>query len=259
MWNNSLSQRVASRWLHGAGKKRLRIFDFDDTLVSSKGTVSVVKADGEKVEMDSATFAHYKPSKGDRLDFGAFNDVTNPRIIKKTFDKLKEAIKRGDKVVILTARAKGSQSAVQKFLKDQGVKGVDVVALASSDPYDKARWIDKAIDEDGYDDVEFFDDSSANARAVGESKSKHPNIHFESTNVPHPKEADYDGPVIEQTFKSDDPTKAVVEYKEKPNGNGDEKKDEKKEQGGASSWWDEQTDAFKKNYCEEHERSRYCP
>jgi acid phosphatase class B len=252
MWGNSISQRIASRFVHGASTKRLRVFDFDDTLVSSKGSVSVVKSDGEEVEMDSATFAHYKVSKGDKLDFGAFNDVTNPRIIKANFDKFKEAIKRGDKVVILTARAKGSKSSVKKFLKDQDIDDVEVVALASSDPYDKARWIDKAIEEDGYDDVEFFDDSSANARAVAEYKPRHKGIHFESTNTPHPKEGDYAGPAIKRVFKSDDPTKAVVEIK-------DETETGTGKSQGSSAWWEEQTEAFKKNYCGEHENSRYCP
>ena len=257
--NNSISRRIAARFIRGADTKRLTVMDFDDTLVSSHGSVSVIKADGESISMDSATFAHYKPSKGDKLDFGAFNDVTNPRIIKPNFDKLKAAIKRGDKVVILTARTNGSQSSVKKFLKDQDVEGVDVVALASSDPYDKARWIDKAIEDDGYDDVEFFDDSSANARAVSESKAKHKNIHFESNNTPYPKEDDYAGPVIKKVFKSDAPTKAVVEYvpKKKPEGEGNGAPETQKPD--PSHWWDEQTKNFQENYCQEHEQSRYCP
>lgn len=253
-----LARRVLARFLKAA-KKRLVVFDFDDTLVSSKGVVSVVKSNGEKIEMDSATFAHYKPSAGDKLDFGAFNNVTNPRKIKKNFDHLQEAVAAGDKVVILTARAKGSESSVTKFMASQGVKGVDVVGLASSDPYDKARWIDKAIEDGGYDDVEFFDDSVANANAVREHGEKHKGIKFASTNVPHPKEGDYDGPVITQDFKSDSPTAAVVEYKAKPKADGDKSEAEPKEKKPEhSDWWEEQTEHFKKNYCTEHDESRYC-
>ncbi len=159
--------RVAARYM-AAAAKRMRVFDFDDTLVSSKGEVGVTRADGEKITMDSATFAHYKPLPGDRLDFTAFNNVIRPRKIKKNFDRLREAAKAGDRVVILTARAKGAQSAVAKFLEHEGVKGVEVVAIGSSNPYDKAEWISKATREGGYDDVEFYDDSTANANAVAE-------------------------------------------------------------------------------------------
>jgi len=253
MSNNAQAKRVVFRFL-GAASKRLVVFDFDDTLVSSKGAVVVVKADGEKISMDSATFAHYRPSKGDKIDFGAFNDVLEPRIIKNNFDRFKAAHKRGDRVVVLTARAKGAQSSVNKFLEDQGVKGVEVVGLASSDPYDKARWIDKAIEDEGYNDVSFYDDSSSNAKAVAASKSKHTKIKFEVTHAPRPKEGDYDGPVIRKTYKSDDPTEAVVEYKEKPGS----EKSETKQDAGPSEWWNDQTNAFKKNYCGEHEKSRYC-
>jgi hypothetical protein len=227
--------------------------DFDDTLVSSKGYVSVVKANGEKISMDSATFAHYRPSKGDNLDFGIFNDVLEPRIIKSNFDRMTSALKEGARVVVLTARAKGAQSSVNKFLEDQGVTGVEVIGLASSDPYDKARWIDKAIEDEGYQDVSFYDDSSSNAKAVAASKSKHTKIKFEVTHSPYPKEKDYAGPVIHKTYKSDNPTAAVVEYKEKPSSNKSEA-----HKSDSSEWWDDQSDTFKKTYCGEHEKSRYC-
>lgn len=246
-----LARRIFARYKL-ATAKRMRIFDFDDTLVSSKGIVSVVKADGEKLEMDSATFAHYRPNTGDKLDFGMFNHVLQPRIIRKNFDELKSAVERGDRVTILTARAKGSQSSVQKFLESQGVKGVEVVGLASSDPYSKARWVDKAIEEGGYDDVAFYDDSKANADAVREYGEKR-GITFASHNTPHPHEDDYAGPVIQKTFESSDPTAAVVEYK--PKGEAPEAG----KPSGTSDWWGNQTDAFKTNYCKEHEQSKYCP
>lgn len=254
MDNRIQAQRILARYLKAASK-RMRVFDFDDTLVSSKGIVNVVKGNGEKLEMDSATFAHYKPSAGDKLDFGMFNHVINPRIIKKNFDELKAAVERGDRVTILTARAKGSQSSVKKFLESQGVKGVEVVGLASSDPYDKAKWVSKAIDEGGYDDVQFYDDSKANADAVREYGEKK-GIKFASNNTPHPHEEDYDGAAIKKTFESDDPTAAVVEYKAKGGDAGGAK--DKEKEPAHSEWWTEQTDAFKKNYCKEHDQSNYC-
>ena len=249
--------RLASIWsLLAATFKRLRVFDFDDTLVSSQSSITVFKSDGEEVQMDSATFAHYTVSAGDEIDFGAFNDVTRPRIIKKSFDEFVKYTKSKDtKVVILTARPKGSASAVQSFLEAQGVKGVEVIALASSDPYDKGRWIDQAIEEQGVEDLEFFDDSATNARAVAEHGEKHSGIKFKSHNTPHPSEDDYAGAVITKTFRSKDPTKARVKFDQPPPSG---KKDPPKPSGGTSRWWDDQTQAFQKQYCTEHERSQYC-
>jgi hypothetical protein len=230
------------------------VMDFDDTLVSSKGEISVTKAGGEKITMDSATFAHYKPASGDKLDFTAFNNVIKPRKIKKNFDRLREAVKAGHRAVILTARAKGAASSVKKFLESEGIKGVDVEALGSSDPNDKARWILHEVNDKGYDDVEFYDDSKANADAVREhGKQIKGEVKFVSSAVPHPTEDDYDGPAASKSFDSDDPVSAVVEVKPK----GGEKP--KTEGGQHSDWWKSQTPAFQQNYCREHETSKYCP
>lgn len=251
-----LALRVAARYLRAVAK-RLRIFDFDDTLVSSKGEIAVTKASGEKITMDSATFAHYKPADGDKLDFTAFNNVIKPRKIKKNFGKLRDAVKAGDRVVILTARAKGAASSVKKFLESEGIKGVEVAALGSSDPNDKGRWILNAVNEHGYEDVEFYDDSKANADAVREhGKKVEKKIKFVSSAVPHPTEEDYEGPPTSRSFDSDDPTAAVVEVK--PKGGGGAAKEDKGE-ATQSDWWKNQTQDFKENYCREHEHSKYCP
>jgi hypothetical protein len=227
------------------GPRKLRVFDFDDTLVSSSSSVSVHKGE-ETLKMDSATFAHFKPVAGDQLDFTDFNNVTKPRIIQKNFEEFKAHASDPDTdLVVLTARPKGSASAVSKFLEAQGVKGVQVVALASSDPHDKGRWIDAAIDSKGYQDVEFVDDSQANVDAVAEHGSQHAGVKFASRNVPHPKEPDYAGPPIPTTFASAAPTTARVAFN-KPGAHTPEK------------WWEAQTDAFKKNYCSAHDRSKYC-
>jgi len=249
--------RVAARFsrLLEAAAKTLRVFDFDDTLVSSEGRVTIVKRGGELVSIDSATFAHYTPSVGDRIDFGAFNDVRNPRKIKRNFDRLRQAVASKSHVVILTARAGGASSAVSKFLTHEKIPGVKVVALGTSDPEAKADWIDEAIAQQGYDDVEFFDDSTANAHAVARRASKHTKIKFRSTNTPHPKEDDYEGPSIAKSFKSDNPSHAVVEIKEQPSAARPSTGESSK---GHSKWWDDQTPAFKKNYCKEHPGSAYC-
>ena len=192
-------RNVLGRYLSAAGKA-LRVYDFDDTLVSSKGGVVIIRPSGEKLRIGSDTFAYFKPQPGDKIDFGAFNDVIRPRKIKKNLDTLRQGVQDGARTVILTARPKGSASAVKKFLEAEGIQGVEVVALASSDPYDKARWIDQEVQSGGYDDVEFRDDSRANVAAVQEYGQKHTSIRFHAINVPYPKEQDYEESASELTF-----------------------------------------------------------
>lgn len=246
-----------------AKAKKLRVYDFDETLAVASGSISITHADGEKTTINSATFAYFKPSEGDKLDFGSFNDVNNPRKIKKNWEAFVRDSEDPDvDVVILTARPKGSASAVSKFLKSEGVEGVNVVALQSSDPYDKARWIDKAIEDRGYRDVRFVDDSTKNAAAVAEHGKRHSKagLQFESVHSPHPHSDDeFIGAALKKSWSSDDPTVAVSEYKRKTTTPDDAKSD-----GGngakskPSSWWESQSPEFKKQYCGEHPASKYC-
>jgi hypothetical protein len=228
---------LIATWITADGKK-MSVFDFDDTLVSSESTIEVKHSNGELTALDSAAFAYYQEKGGDNINFTDFNHVTKPRIVKKNMDALKEAVKAGDKVVILTARPKGSASAVKKFLGSLGVNGVDVVALESGNPIKKAEWIQKNC---GDSDVEFTDDSSKNTGAVdtlsGKIKGK-----LKTNNTPHPQEGDYDGPAINDIFHSDDNV---------PSG-------KKVEGPSPSDWWKDQSNEFKRIYCRNHPNSKYC-
>ena len=233
---NLIAERIV------AGSK-LSVFDFDDTLVSSSGSISVQHKSGEKDVLDSATFAYYKSEDGDKLDFTNFNAVTRPRVIKAGMDKLRAAVKAGDKVAILTARPRGAASAVSKYLGSLGIKGLEVVALQSSDPADKAAWIEKA--SAGVDEVSFTDDSSRNVEAV---KARAGNIKGKliCDNPAKPsQDSDYEGPESKEVFESDKPSTAIDDIK-KP----DKKLDK--------DWWEDQTDDFRREYCRSHPGSKYC-
>jgi hypothetical protein len=255
----SIRNRVAAWFIYADGKK-FRVYDFDETLAVAHGSVSVTHSDGETTTMDSATFAYFSPTDGDQLDFGAFNDVNNPRKIKANWESFVEDTKREDTTVyILTARPKGSETSVKSFLESEGVMGVGIVALASSDPYDKAKWMDRKMEEEGYTDVRFVDDSTRNVSAVREygEKFSSKGVSFESVHSPHPKDdSEFLGPPVKKQFKSTNPTVALVEIKSK--GGGPPKSKEEKGEGGASSWWDGQTQEFQTQYCKDHGRSKYC-
>ena len=153
-------------------QKKLRIFDFDQTLVNTNNKIYLTN-NSKQTTLTPGQFAVYKPKEGDKFDFSDFNQVKEPKFIKaiiKIFDNIQHA---GGTPIILTARH--NYKPVYEFLKDSGRGNVNVVAVGSSNPIDKANWIESKIKE-GYNDILFFDDSLENVKAVANLKIKYPNI-----------------------------------------------------------------------------------
>lgn len=150
----------------GKAKRKLRIFDFDDTLVKTQSKVGVLKADGTKLALTPGEYAVYHKEPGDEFDYSHFQDLVEPEEIKWMTRVLKRVInKHGvNAAVILTAR--GTKKPVEKFFKLLNITPIPIVALNDSDPAAKAQWILYVIKKFNYDVVEFFDDSPKNVAAV---------------------------------------------------------------------------------------------
>ena len=148
------------------GNKKLRIFDFDDTLVKTKSHIYITDKDGKKSKLTPGEYAVYEPKDGDNYDFSDFEQVKQPQEIKGVTDLLRKLAKaEGERsIVILTAR--GVYKPIKDYLSDIGLRDIYVVALNSADPQDKADWIEDKIDNEGYDDVYFADDSEKNVEAT---------------------------------------------------------------------------------------------
>ena len=164
--------------------KKLRIFDFDDTLVKTTSYIYVTHKDGRKSKLTPGQYAVYKERPGDTFDFRDFQQVNNPQIVKGYFELLKRMAKDSDKAVyILTARA--AYKPVYDFIRDSGIKGVFVVALGDNNPESKADWIENQIKKNGYDNVYFVDDSSKNVEAVRKRLANYTNIRKKIQLVKH--------------------------------------------------------------------------
>ena len=159
-------------------EKKLRVFDFDDTLVKSNSKVFLIRK-GKKKEMTPGEFAIYKQKPGDEFDFSEFDKVIEPKQIKSMFKVFKNIYKASGsrRLTILTARA--AYKPVRKFLKDVGFTDVYVVALGDANPQKKADWIESQIKK-GYDDILFLDDSPKNVSLVKKLKQKYPNIKMDA-------------------------------------------------------------------------------
>lgn len=162
-------------------EQKLRILDFDDTLVMSKSKVYVRnKRTGKEFSLTPAQFAVYDPKPGDKFDFSEFKKLISPTGIKKYNKLLKRFLNASGKrkIVILTARA--SIQPVAQYLKSIGItSGVQMVGLADGNPIAKQRYVERMI-KAGYKDIFFIDDSVKNVKAVDKLKSKYPNIKMDT-------------------------------------------------------------------------------
>ena len=169
--------------LQEAGEKKLRIFDFDDTLVKTKSSIYIKHKDGKESKLTPGEYAIYEPKSGDQFDFSDFEKVKQPQEIKGVTRLLKNIVRvGGSEIVILTARS--AYKPIKDYLSDLGLDKLYVVALADSDPQKKADWIEGKI-KDGVTDVFFIDDSHKNVSAVEALSKKYPNISLKVRHVQH--------------------------------------------------------------------------
>ena len=151
--------------------KKIRVFDFDDTLAKTKSNVLYTMPDGTKGKLTAEEFAK-KGSKmvaeGAVLDFSEFNKVVDGK--KGPLFEIAEAIqnKRGAKdIFILTARSPEAAKAIHEFLNNAGlnIPLENITGLGDSSPFAKSKWvIEKAAE--GYNDFYFADDHAKNVEAV---------------------------------------------------------------------------------------------
>jgi len=157
--------------------KKIRVFDFDDTLAQTKSIVFYTKPDGTEGQLTAEEFAEKGAdlvAEGAVMDFSDFNIVRDGKR-GPLFDIAKKIEKaRGtEDVFVLTARAPESQQAIHEFLKSEGlnIPIENITGLGNSTGAAKANWIvDKAAD--GYNDFYFADDAYQNVKAVQDALSQ---------------------------------------------------------------------------------------
>ena len=197
--------------LNEAGEKKLRIFDFDDTLVKTKSNIYIQHKDNKKSTLTPGEYAIYEPKDGDKFDFSDFEKVKQPQEIKGVTRLLKNIVRvGGSEIVILTARS--AYKPIKDYLSDIGLDKLFVVALADSDPQKKADWIEDKI-KGGVKDVFFIDDSHKNVAAVKALSKKYPNISLKVRHVQH----DIPAPPKQSNMKSQKDKEAIKRVEPKKN------------------------------------------
>ena len=153
--------------------KGISVWDFDDTLATTKSNVLYTMPDGTQGKIDAADFA----KKGDEMlangaefDFSEFSKVVKGEK-GPFFEKAMARNKKfgNENVYVLTARPANSALAIHEFLKGIGldIPLSNITGLADSNPQAKANWVVNKFAE-GYNDFYFADDHIGNVKAVKE-------------------------------------------------------------------------------------------
>ena len=159
----------------------MNILPHDTLLNIERFEVICFDRDGSIEILSSHEYAKYVPKPGDDFDFSEFDEYPKQAtLIDETFQSLRSAMSSSGDVVILTARS--NTQPVEAFLKDQGVSGIDIVGVGSSDPKDKARYVLDRVKEDTYDLVHVYEDNGKNIRAIKKVVDDQ-GIRFQSTMV----------------------------------------------------------------------------
>ena len=156
--------------------KKIRVFDFDDTLATTKSDVLFTAPDGTKGKLNAEEFAKQGKDlldEGYVFDFSEFNKVTKgkPGPLLEVAKKI-QAARGTEDVFVLTARAPEAQVAIKEFLDSVGlnIPLKNITGLGNSTGEAKANWlVDKAAE--GYNDFYFADDAYQNVKAVKDAMS----------------------------------------------------------------------------------------
>ncbi len=151
--------------------KKIRIFDFDDTLARSKSKVIVNMPDGTTKKINATEFARDSAkleNQGATFNFTEFNKVIDGK--KGPLFKVAKTIQdqRGSEdIFVLTARPQDAAQPIQEFLASLGlnIPLKNITGLEDGSPKAKADWVVNKVAE-GYNDFYFTDDAFKNVKEV---------------------------------------------------------------------------------------------
>jgi hypothetical protein len=152
-------------------KKGISVFDFDDTVGLTKGSVLYTMPNGKKGKLNAEEFAKNGSkllNEGAEFDFSEFSKVVGGKP-GPMVEKMKKMIGKfgPDNFFILTARPADAAGPIHEFLSSIGIDIPieNITGLGNSTGKAKADWmVGKAAE--GYNDFYFADDAPQNVKAV---------------------------------------------------------------------------------------------
>ena len=151
--------------------KKIRVFDFDDTLAKSNSKVLYTMPDGTTGKLSATEFAKdaaKMDKQGVEWNFDEFNKVVEGK--KGPLFNVAKTIQdqRGSEdIFVLTARPQEAALPIQEFLASIGlnIPLQNITGLENGTAKAKADWMVNKFAE-GYNDFYFTDDATKNVKAV---------------------------------------------------------------------------------------------
>ena len=182
-------------YLEEAQGKGLTIFDIDETMFITKAKVKVVKNGKVIKKLDNQEFNTYKKKAGEEFDFGEFKDAkvfnrtSTPiaRMINKVKAILKNAVRKGSRVIIVTARPNFDNKKL--FLDTFRKQGIDIDKiyveragnLGGGPAADNKKVIfKKYLNQKIYKRIRLFDDAMSNLKMFLSLQKDYPDVSFEA-------------------------------------------------------------------------------
>ena len=167
--------------------KRLHVFDFDSTLITSDNhQIKVTQANGTVLALGYVEWSNYVPLPGDVFDYSALDYLHNPKQVEKVWNIFLQHLNQKDNTHILTAR--GTGDPLEKYFKEQNLE-VKIKCLGippgDNNGHHKAKWINDQINDQKITEVHFYDDREDCVVEVANLRNKHPNVVFKVWHVWH--------------------------------------------------------------------------
>jgi len=131
--------KLHDSWRSYLTETKLRVFDFDDTLVKSDSKIKVTDPGGVQSTLTPGEYATHEKDSRNEYDFSEFDKLINPREVKKVTNILRNVVGAGTdgrQNVILTARDSVAEDSIQDYLEEIGIdtSKIDFVLLGDSAP-----------------------------------------------------------------------------------------------------------------------------
>jgi hydroxymethylpyrimidine pyrophosphatase-like HAD family hydrolase len=169
--------------------KKLVVFDFDDTLVTSdEHLILVTQENGVILTLNGKDWSNYTPAAGDTFDFSNLEHLKSPWPVEKVWKIFLDRFWSLGYHHVHILSARGSRKPLEKYFREEKVH-VQVHCLGippgQNNGTHKARWIEAQILKEDYKVIEFFDDREDCVTEVAALKNKYPDILFFVWQVRH--------------------------------------------------------------------------
>ena len=167
----AIDRSLKAKVKNSKADKGISVFDFDDTVGLTKGSVLYTMPGGKRGKLNAEKFAKNGSkllNEGAVFDFSEFSKVVNGKP-GPMVEKMKKMIGKfgPENFFILTARPANAAEPIHEFLSSIGIDIPieNITGLGNSTGQAKADWMTNKAAE-GYNDFYFADDAIQNVKAV---------------------------------------------------------------------------------------------